>query len=145
MPRRSLIHDSYIIGGIIVSIIIIFLAVALALTRTSLLSRAAETSQNTSISRENSYVFASPISAIADGISTIRITVFLLNNQGLGVSGQKVSVKSSKPIKINPITPESDNFGRSIFDVTSDVAGSYTLSAEVAGTILPQTVSLSFR
>lgn len=91
-------------------------------------------------------MFASPIQALADGVSSIRITVFLLDNQGLGVEGEVVDVQPQQGVlttaKIQPIT---DTFGRAYFDVTSNNGGSYTILAEAGGVILPQKVGISFR
>ncbi len=138
-------QNLFIISGIIVSLAIVFLSVTLALQRTSFSGRAQTTSTSILLSIDNSYIFASPISASADGASIVRITVFVLNNQGLGIPGQTVKLNTSGPVKINPITPVTDNFGRATFDLTCQTAGSYTISAEVSGVALSQKVSVSFR
>lgn len=91
-------------------------------------------------------MFASPIYSAADGLSSIRITVFILDSQGLGVEGETVDIHPQKGVlttaKIAPIT---DSFGRAYFDLTTVAAGSYTIEAEVKGLILPQKVGVSFR
>ena len=138
-------YKFFIATGIISSIIVIVIAVTLASQRLSYFSSASQNMTSEYISRENSYIFASPISAIADGISIIRITVFLVNNQGLGVPGQKVQINSSGPVVIGQISPVTDNFGRAIFDITSTNPGNYTISAGISGVILPQSVSVVFR
>jgi hypothetical protein len=145
MPRRNLLHDIYIIAGIVISILIIIFSAILAITRTNLLGRAAETTSGGQLSKENSYVFASPIYAKADGSSIIRITVFLLNDQGLGVEGKKVEIKTAPQLQINSISSTTESFGRAIFDVTSANSGNYSISAVSEGITLPQTVSISFR
>lgn len=141
-------HRLIIITGIIISLFVIIIALTLANSRSSFFGRAASTSTATSIggmlSAENSYIFASPLSAAADGTSMVRVTVIILNDQGLGVSAQKVSLKSGPGLIIAATQPATDNFGRAIFDVTSSTPGNYTISAEVSGSSLPQQVSLSF-
>lgn len=145
-------HDSHtiiIMSGIIISLLVVILALVIANSRTSFFGRATTTSSTKisgSLSLENSYLFASPISAPADGSSIIRITAILLNDQGLGVASQLVTLKSAGgPPEITPVVPTTDTFGRAIFDVTAKSPGNYTISAEVSGASLPQTVSIVFR
>jgi len=142
-------HKFYLIGGAVASLILILMAVTIAGQRSSFFGRASgpngSSLGNSNLSLDNSYVFASPISAASDGTSIIRVTVFLLNNQGMGVSGQSVILKTSGPINVSQIQPVSDNFGRATFDLTSNNPGDYKLSAEVSGVTLSQTVSVSFR
>lgn len=142
-------HKTIILAGIIISFFIIILALTIANSRSSFFGRAASPStQNRpgSLSLENSYLFASPISALGDGTSIIRVTAIVLNDTGLGISGQKVNLKAaSSGLTITQVQPITDTFGRAIFDVTSNTPGSYTISAEVSGGILPQTVAILFR
>ena len=139
-------QELFIAVGIIASILMIASAVILAQRRTSYYSSAATSKTSKNYSRQNTYMFASPIQASADGVSSIRITVFLLDNQGLGVEGEVVDVQPQQGVltttKIAPIT---DTFGRAYFDVTSTNAGSYTILAEAGGVTLPQKVGISFR
>jgi hypothetical protein len=138
-------HKYYIFGGITVAIFMVFLSVTLAITRTSSTSRAAAPQSQFIISRENSYVFASPVSAASDGVTPVRITVFLLNNQGLGVEAQKVILGVPSTITVSGVQDVTDSFGRAIFDLTSKDPGSYTISASASQISLPQSVSISFR
>ena len=130
--------------GIIASLLLIIIASFIAANRTSWRGRA-QTPGGSLLSLDNSYVFASPISAEADGVSQIRVTVFLLNTQGLGVAGQTVELKISGPVTIAKVQPISDSFGRSIFDATSSTPGDYTISASVSSAVLPQSVAISFQ
>ena len=134
----------FLLSGIIFSVMIIFLSVFLAMQRTSFFSRA-QVSHSALLSQDNSYIFASPISAYADGVSIIRVTVFVLNSQGLGISDQTVELKTSSPVTISQIQPVTDNFGRAIFDVTSVTSGHYTINAEIGGQSLSQKVLVSFQ
>lgn len=134
--------------GIIFSFLLILAAITIATQRTSISGRASSRgniSSVRSLSLENSYLFASPLQSLADGSSVIRVTVFLIDNQGLGISGQKVQIKSSGNLKIVPFQEITDNFGRAIYDLTANIPGDYTISAEVEGVSLPQKVSVSFR
>lgn len=142
-------HRIYLVAGIVVSILLILTAITVSTQRTSMFGRASApggaSTGNTLISLENSYVFASPISAAADGTSIIRVTVFLLNNQGMGLAGQIVTLKFTGAVTVSQIQPTSDNLGRATFDLTSNTPGDYTVSAQIEGAVLPQTVSVSFR
>lgn len=138
-------HNLFIAAGIGLSIITVLIAFFLVRQRVSFFSRARTPSSQVKVSRENSYIFASPVSAFADGISIIRVTVIMLSNQGLGVSGQTVKLKTSKPLTVNQVKPATDDYGRAIFDVTANTPGDYTLSAETSDLTLSQTVSIAFQ
>lgn len=135
----------FILAGILISIIIILSSVSLAVNRISYSGRAQVPTSTAVFSRENSYLFASPISAIADGKSIIRITVFVLNNQGLGVGGLRLKLDVGSAVNVAETQPLTDSFGRAIFDLTSQISGNYTIAAESQGESLPQSVSISFR
>ncbi len=138
-------HKTFLLAGIILAVIIIFTATYISTIRTSFRSSAQSLGSATSVSLSNSYVFASPLSAIPDGVSIIRITVFVLNNQGLGVSDQEVTLKNTESLNVSKTQSLTDSFGRSFFDVSSTTAGNYTISASVGGSVLPQKVSISFQ
>lgn len=139
-------QNVYIVFGIIFSLIIIFLSLILAVSRTSWFGYAKEPSQTGSISLDNSYMFASPISALADGSGIIRVTVFILSDKGLGVAGKTVELKSNiAGLNITKVQEVTDTIGRAIFDVASKIQGDYKLSADISDALLPQTVSVSFR
>lgn len=135
----------FILAGILISIIIILSSVSLAVNRISYSGRAQVPTSTAVFSRENSYLFASPISANADGKSFIRITVFVLNSQGLGVSGLRIKLDHSTAIVVAETQPLTDSFGRATFDLTCASPGNYTIAAESQGEALPQSVSISFR
>lgn len=141
-------HKLIVAAGVIISLFVIFIALIIANSRTSFFGRAASTSTvvgtNGALSPENSYIFASPLSAAADGSSIVRVTVILLNDRGLGVSAQKVTLKPQSGLNIAQTQPVTDNFGRAIFDATSKNPGNYSLSAEAQGLTLPVQVAVSF-
>ena len=93
---------------------------------------------------QNSYVFASPLSAKAAS-EKIRVTVFLLNEKGRGVKGKPISLVSN-PSGLNfvGIQSESDKMGQAVFDAASVVPGKFEIGAQVEGNSLPQTVTVLF-
>jgi len=112
----------------------------LSQARTVFLGRAS----GSTYSLPNSYVFASPLSAKSVS-EKIRVTVFLLDDKGRGVSGKKIEL-SSNPLGINfaPIQAETDKLGQAVFDLTSGVPGQFVIQASVEGQAFPQTVTVRF-
>jgi len=98
----------------------------------------------TSFSVDNSYVFATPLRARANGQEKIRITVFVLNNQGLGVMGKRVVIGQSEALNVEMIQGLTDQLGKAVFDITSNKPGEYYLEVKVEDMTLPQKVRLSF-
>ncbi len=103
----------------------------------------ASTFQN-AFSLENSYVFLSPLRAKADGEEKIRLTVFVLNDQGLGSQGKKVMLGSSKDLNIGVIQGITDAFGKAVFDISSQKVGERFIKVLIEGKELPQEPQLSF-
>lgn len=96
------------------------------------------------ISADNSYVFSNPLKALADGKEKIRVSVFVLNSQGLGVFGKKVTLTPNAQVVVDPVQPTTDSTGKAMFDYTSTVPGEYYLDVSVDEITLPQKVRLSF-
>lgn len=94
---------------------------------------------------ENSYMFASPLKAQADGKERIRITVLILNSEGWGVAERLVALGQDVRLNINPVQPVTDSLGKAIFDISSVTPGEYYLEARVENKVLPQRVRVSFR
>lgn len=97
-----------------------------------------------SFSVDNSYLFVTPLRAKANGMEKIRINVFILNNQGLGVMGKEVFLGIDQKINIEVVQGVTDNYGKAVFDVSSTTPGEYYLEVKVDGKILPQKAHLSF-
>ena len=97
-----------------------------------------------SFSVDNSYLFVSPLRAKANGQEKIRITVFVLNNQGLGVLGKEVFLSRDPSLSVDIIQGQTDSFGKAVFDVVSTKPGEYYLEVSVDGKKLPQKAHLSF-
>jgi len=107
-----------------------------------LVGRASVASQSFSVA--NSYMFVSPLQAKADGVEKIRVTVFVLNDQGLGVAGKRVVLTHEAVLKLNSYEVITDSFGKAVFDISSAGVGEFYLPVDVDGKILPQKAHLSF-
>lgn len=143
--HRGIVHSQFRGLLTIVSILILFLGSITFIYMRWEVNLPGRASTVGKLSLENSYVFASPLSACSDGISLIRISVFLLNDQGLGVSGQKVSLKAPGGLSISAVQDVTDSLGKAYFDIASFTAGTYALSAETNGKTISQSVNIGFR
>ena len=139
-------------GIILALLILLLLLFSLGVTvffigqRTTFFGRAFNLSEQTSeVMLENSYLFASPLSALANGKEKIRMTIFLLDSQGRGVLGKPVFLGQHENLSIKAIQPISDNLGRVIFDISASSAADYLIEAKVDNQILPQRVRLNFK
>ncbi|PIZ66805.1 hypothetical protein COY13_04790 [Candidatus Roizmanbacteria bacterium CG_4_10_14_0_2_um_filter_36_35] len=97
-----------------------------------------------SFSVDNSYVFITPLRARANEQEKIRVTVFVLDDQGLGVMGKKVVLAAVEALNIENIQALTDNFGKAYFDVTAGKTGEYYLKVLIDDTELKQKAHLSF-
>lgn len=93
---------------------------------------------------DNSYIFITPLRAGANGQEKIRVTIFVLDEQGLGVMGKKVYIDRDEALNIEEIQALTDNFGKAYFDVTSTKIGEYYLKVLVDNVELKQKAHLSF-
>lgn len=130
---------------IIVGILLICLIITIILIPKNLvLFSKATSSSSSTVTLENSYLFASPIQAKADGQEKIRITVFILDGRGLGVSNRTVALNLPQHfvnVHIQPITDES---GKAIFDISSINQGTFNISALADNKELPQKLRVVF-
>ncbi|MDP1760524.1 MAG: hypothetical protein Q8L01_03740 [Candidatus Woesebacteria bacterium] len=141
----------YILPLIVIIILIIILGVLLLFikNRISLLPKAENYNNSASVSFSNSYIFASPVRAKA-GHQTIpgeniRITVFLLDDKGLGIFDKKVTLGNlDGPINIVDVQSLTDETGKAIFDINSNSKGAFFIEAAVGGSRLPQRVKVVF-
>ncbi len=93
---------------------------------------------------DNSYLFASPLTAQAGNKEKIRVTIFILNDKGLGVPNKKVLLNVTPTLNIYEVQPETDKYGKTLFDISSSSEGEYLLKGEVSGLELSQKVRVSF-
>jgi len=105
-------------------------------------SRASMTRVDVSV--DNSYVFTNPLKASADGKEKVRVTVFVLNSQGLGVFGKKVTVGIDPRLVVDTIQQNTDSAGKAIFDFSTTSPGEYYLEVSIDELKLPQKARLSF-
>ena len=136
----------FIIGFLSLSLIVTLILVS----RTTIFQGRASNSTSSYV-LENSYLFASPLQAKSGDKNTpveqleqIRLTVFLLDGRGLGVSNQTVSLQLPQNITITSQQEITDNTGKAVFDLTSSVVQSFYVSALVNGSKLPQKVRIVF-
>ncbi len=129
---------------IIVFLILALLASLTMVFRTTVFFGRATTSNSSPIALENSYLFASPLQAKADGKELIRVTVFILDGRGLGVPGKEVSLNLPSTVNSIPTQPTTDDTGKAIFDLSSASAGKFEIQAHTEGKSLPQKVRIVF-
>lgn len=120
------------------------LTVSLISERTSFFGQAESLKALGKFSPENSYVFASPLSVAADGKEKIRMTVFLLDTEGLGVEGQRVYLGQTTTLSIHEVQPITDSSGKALFDISSTQKGEYFIEVGVLGKVLPQRARITF-
>lgn len=106
-------------------------------------SRANSTSSNI-YSLDNSYLFASPIQAKANNADKVRITAFILDSRGLGVSNRQVSLHISDDLNNNHVQAITDSNGKAIFDISTSKPGTYEISALTDNEKIPQQVKVVF-
>ena len=136
--------------GLVLSLVLLFW-LASSLMPKVLLYLTKATSKPGNFSLSNSYVFASPLVATADGEEKIRINVFLLDDKGRGVPDKTVSLfltpkggEKGTP-QIISVQPQTNDYGQAIFDLTSTFPGQFIVEAQISGVSLPQTVTVTFK
>jgi len=136
MSTKSLVSIIVLLVGLTFGIILV--------SRTAIFSPRASSNNQNSVNIQNSYLFASPLTAKADGNEKIRLTIFLLDNRGIGIPQKKVDL--SLPSAVHTIDTQSttDDTGKAIFDAYSTTAGSFEINAQVGNVRLPQKVKITF-
>lgn len=137
--------------SILVLILGLVIAIYLVQQRTYIKSKAYSYSETEippvtsgQVSLSNSYVFASPIEAKSGG-EYIRVTVFVLDQEGSGMVNKKVTVGNIPDLVFDRNVRETDAYGKAFFDVMSNKAGTYIIEVSVEGKALDQMVKISFR
>jgi hypothetical protein len=138
---------------IVIVVLLLILILFLYLIRSPLIFRsgastltttAPEITGSSSLSIDNSYIFASPLRAKSGG-EKIRVTVYILDNRGLGMAGKNVTIQTNDSIQVTSIQPITDSQGKATFDIASGTStGVYTILASVDGQIIKQNVSITF-
>lgn len=125
----------------IILIIALIGSVTLVLRTTVFINKA---TVDTTVVLENSYLFASPIQAKADGLEKVRLTIFLLDGRGLGVPNQTVTINVSPLVTLQESQNVTDESGKAIFDLSSSTNKTFNVSAQVGNKTLPQQVKIVF-
>lgn len=141
----SKFSKNYVVLFIILLIFVLTLTLLVYFMRfrTDLSPDASSYNTTRSISLTNSYVFASPVRALAGG-DLIRVTVFVLDSEGLGLFDRKVTLNSSSNLDIKEIQSLTDETGRSIFDLGSKNKSTYQIEVFVDGVPLNQNLKVIF-
>lgn len=129
--------------------IIAFLSLALIaslylVARTTIFVKKASIGNQSTVVLENSYIFTSPLQAKADGKEKMRLTIFILDGRGIGVANQNITVQTSSKITILEIQSTTDETGKAVFDLTSESAGQFNVSAVTPSGTVPQQVKVLF-
>lgn len=111
-------------------------------TKTGFFSQAGSSAEAYSL--DNSLLYASPMTARADGQEKIKVSVFLLSGEGKGVAGKKIILTSQPTLQISEIQTETDSKGQAVFEVFTASAGRYIIQASIEGNVFPQSVTVSF-
>ena len=139
-------RSNYLILVIILIIFLITLGILVYYIRfqTSIAPKASSQYTTNQLSISNSYVFASPVRAAAGG-DLIRVTVFVLDDEGNGLYDKKVELKTSdERLVIKEIQAMTDETGKAIFDLNSDQKANFTVQVLASGIVLPQSLKVVF-
>jgi len=129
---------------IIILAIIVLLIVGFYIGRPLIFVNRATSYTSTPAVLENSYLFASPLQAKADNQELIRVTVFVLNDRGLGIANQQVELKTKPTLQVNTIQAITDDLGKAVFDLGSLVPGKFEISATANNKSLPQKLNIIY-
>jgi hypothetical protein len=95
-------------------------------------------------SAENSYVFLNPRTAQANGTDKIRVTLMILNGNGLGVMGKKPVIQVDPKVTSNAVQDTTNNLGEAIYEFSTTNPGEYFMTVKIEDTVIPQKAPLSF-
>ncbi len=128
----------------LVILVVSLLAVSTYIANTQLNLFTKATGKNTGVSLDNSYVFASPLAAKANGEEKIRLTIFLLDNRGLGIANREIKIISNKTINLVPISSATDDTGKAVYEASSINPGEFEITSQTENETLPQKVKITF-
>ena len=129
---------------IIFFLLLSLLASVYLVFKTTVFYGKAATGNSASVALENSYLFASPLTARADGQQLIRITAFILDGRGIGIPNQTVSLIAPPQLNIKNTQAVTDDAGKAIFDISSSSIDIFPIEAEVGQQPLPQKIKINF-
>jgi len=134
---------SKLIPAIVVLLVLLLSLSIFANVRLIIFSRASSTGVDFSV--ENSYLFASPLEARANGQEKIRVTVFVLNREGRGMSNQQILLNKSPELVLEQINSLTDTYGRAVFDLSTTKPGEYMIAATLEGKSLGESLKIIFK
>lgn len=112
------------------------------LSETRKLASHASTVGTGQFSPDNTYCFVSPLRAKVG--FTERVTCFILNDQGLGLSNKNVQIELLDGLNLEVNKIDSDKLGKAVFDIGASKAGEYCPKVQVDSSVLPQCIRLIF-
>ncbi|MDP3994717.1 MAG: hypothetical protein Q8P91_02720 [bacterium] len=130
--------------ALFILILLVLLGVYLVKQRSTIIPRAYGPGGDAAADLANSYIFVSPLQALAGG-EKIRVNIFILDNSGRGLSGKTVAIGNTSVLKVDAIQSKSDEIGKAVFDISSITPGVFLIEASVDGAILPQRVNVTFK
>lgn len=133
----------FVIFFVILLLVLFSFVVVFGLYEVKFFNTRADVSQ-ASFSIDNSYIFSTPSQASASGQEKIRLTVFVLNSQGLGVLGKKVLIEADSSLTIDTIQGSTDNYGKAYFDISATKPAQYFLEIKIDDKALNQKAHLVF-
>ena len=140
MPEHNSNKPLIIVGVLLICLIITIILIP----KTIVVFSKANSNSSAATALENSYLFASPIQAKADGQEKIRVTVFILDGRGLGVSNRTVTLNLPQTITNVHVQPITDEAGKAIFDLSSATQGTFNISAFTDNKEIPQKLRVVF-
>lgn len=124
--------------GLLVGVVLVFYLASFVIPRALVtLTKASGTAK---VSIKNSLIIGERIMAKADGLEKCVVDVFVVDADGKGVAGKQVQL-----IGLGNLSKTSDDMGKANFELTSDVANQYDLTANISGAMLGKTVTVTFR
>ena len=140
-------HRFFLLAGFTFSLIIIITATIISRNRISRQGSASGINSriNPGLSETNSYIYTSPVNTDADGESQIRITIYVLDGQGIGVPGQELNFSKTPGVIYIYEQNITDGYGRAIVDAVSRSPGNYTIRAYLANGVFLKEAVISFQ
>jgi len=133
--RRKIILSS--VGFLIAVMLVIYLGTSVIPKALVTLSKASTTQK---VSINNSLLIGQKLMAKADGQEKCIVNVFVLDSEGKGIKGKSVQLSG-----LGELEGVTDSLGKATFELTSNIAQQYELTAQIGGLPLNETVTVTFR
>lgn len=96
------------------------------------------------VSIDNSFTSTNPLKALANTKEKIRLTVYVLNDQGLGASDRKTTLSTDKNLFVEDVQSVTDQYGKAIFDISTNTRGIFSIDVYVDGKLLKNRATVNF-